>query len=161
MRVTYRVLVAGHLALVLACHSAADPPTPSSASEASVSAAATGGYGGSGANGAGGLAGAGGEGGNPCVDSLPVDSAPPEKLSETGLYADIATKQIAVALRAFRLSRTLTSSKSMRKSTMSIVQIQGAQEEDAIVWLSSVQASSSCLEIHAFEKTAVLISVDV
>ena len=41
--------------------------------------------------------GIGGEGGNDCVDdtSLPLLEEPPSKLSETGLYADISTDQIA------------------------------------------------------------------
>lgn len=140
MRLTHRVFVAGHLALVLACHSVADPPTPSHASDASVSAAATGGYGGSGANGAGGLAGAGGEGGHPCVDSLPVDSAPPEKLSETGLYGDIATKQIAVAVRAFTPRFELWSDGADKQRWIYLPECSGIDTSDMNDWSLPVGA---------------------
>ena len=52
-----------------------------------------------GADAAGGAGGAGGDGG--CAPSLPVDAEVPEKLSETGLYADIGKRTLAPQIREF------------------------------------------------------------
>lgn len=62
----------------------------------------SGGIGGGGGTGGSGGAGAGGSGGEgPCVNSLPVSKIPPDTLSATGLFADIATKTVATNVRLF------------------------------------------------------------
>lgn len=69
--------------------------------------------GGGGAGAAGGFGGealgGGGAGGQPCADSLAVDEVAPEMLSATGLFADIANKEIAASVRPFVPQYTLWS----------------------------------------------------
>lgn len=55
-----------------------------------------------GVGGTGGGGGSGGAGGGGCVPSLPVDASIPANLSQTGLYADIASKTLASYIRPYR-----------------------------------------------------------
>lgn len=59
-----------------------------------------GGSGGAGAGGTGGAGGQGGAGGS-CQSSLPNEASPPETLSATGLYSDIADKTLAAYVEEF------------------------------------------------------------
>lgn len=87
----------GSVMLVLVC----------ACSEETEGSAATAGSGGSGASSnsdggsAGGPVGGGGAGGMPCTPSLPVDEDVPELLSETGLYVDVATSELAAYVDPF------------------------------------------------------------
>lgn len=62
--------------------------------------ASSGGFGGAGAGGHGGDGGSGGAGGG-CQNLLPSSSDAPELLSQTGLYADVATRAIATSVAEF------------------------------------------------------------
>jgi hypothetical protein len=72
--------------VVLGCD---DAPLPEDDGDSGGGAGSGGHAGGHGGDGGGGAAGEGG-----CVPSLAPDEAPPELLSETGLYADVAAKTI-------------------------------------------------------------------
>src|SRR5262245_54168229 len=74
-----------------------DEPLQPAASSATASSSSNGGGGAGGAGGQGGSAGAGGS----CTPSLAVNTEPPETLSATGLYADIATKELAAYAQPF------------------------------------------------------------
>jgi hypothetical protein len=93
------------LGCVLACATLAcsdDETNSSSGSPTSTATSGEGGTGGSGGSmgGSGGSAGgAGGMGG--CTPSLPLDVAPPETLSATGLYADIGNKTLGAEIQPF------------------------------------------------------------
>lgn len=73
-------------------------PTTGGAGGTGGDAGGDGGVGGTG--GAGGSGGAGGGGG--CMPSLAVDATIPANLSQTGLYADIASKTLASYIRPYR-----------------------------------------------------------
>jgi hypothetical protein len=79
--------------------------TPTGTTTSSGGAGGVGGIGGTatatgGMGGMGGSEGGGGMGGG-CVNSLPTITAAPAKLSETGLYSDIASKTISVDAQGF------------------------------------------------------------
>jgi hypothetical protein len=92
--------------LVSACGTSSDAATAAAQSVA-VTSSTTSGVGGAGGTGSGGGVGVGGGealggmGGTPCVDSLPATATIPDKLSATGLYANLASKQASLAARPF------------------------------------------------------------
>jgi hypothetical protein len=102
LRVTLPVALAAAVALGAACGDD-DESTNSTSSTATTSnvggsgAAGGQGPGGTGPGGQGGIGGAGGA----CVNSLPVDMTPPDKLSQTGLYTEIASKTLNPNVRQF------------------------------------------------------------
>lgn len=101
---------------VTSCGGGDDPGTPAGSGGGSGgSAGATGGNGGAptggaagtpsgGSSGSGGSGGSAGADGGPCVDriQLPLFTTPPAKLSETGLYSEIASKTVAPYVQSFQ-----------------------------------------------------------
>lgn len=110
MDVRCRLSFVAVLAATAACSSEPDPTTTISvagtggAGGLGTGGLGTGGLGAGGLGGTGGVAavgGQGGDGGGGCVNSLATDLEPPELLSETGLYKDIAGKELASIARPF------------------------------------------------------------
>ena len=104
----------GFALLVLACGddrpagndaetgSTSDPPGTSTSTSTSTSTPTTMSSGSSPESSASTEGGSSTSSGGPCVDSLPADAEAPARLSQTGLYADIAAKTLASYVEPFR-----------------------------------------------------------
>jgi hypothetical protein len=95
-------------------------PTTTSSTTASSSSSSSGG---------GGTGGAGG-----CVDSLPVLDEPPDLLSETGLYSDIATETIADNVEEFQPLYPLWSDGAVKTRWVYLPECQKIDTSNMDVW---------------------------